>query len=140
MGPCPFAPGARWAVGGTFSSKHMTNAKARGNRPEDARSRRVGDAARPVRPDGQAGAENAPGAECGALAALDARLAKHVAAFERGDAPRVWHLAAAKGLYALIGDAVRDGADPCELSMVGAPHWLVYTPEQMKAMGESYPE
>lgn len=74
-----------------------------------------------------------PAAGCDALATLDARLARHIRDFECGVEPRVWHLAAARGLYALIGQIVREYPESVrELSMVGAPHWLLYSEEQVR--------
>lgn len=139
---------------GTFSPEHMTLAKSRRNQGNFERSGAARARGAATLPDVQASAPNAPDAECGratgigaagrsrdahgahdadavSLRDLDTRLAKHIAAFEAGAKPRAYHLAAARGLYALISDEVRKGADVRELTMVGAPHWLIYSYEQV---------
>lgn len=145
---------------GILSPDHMTNAKSRRNQanleryaaqaarsgaaladvqaaaPNAPAGRPARAAASDVAPSGRDAAGSAAADDAVSLRTLDARLAKHIAAFETGATPRAWHLAAARGLYSLIGEAISKGADPSELTMLGAPHWLLYSDEQVMKHAE----
>lgn len=123
----------------------MTFAISQANSSQDARGSRFSGsagerdamhAARPSRVDGanlvRAAAER-EAARDAENAEIAARYLRHVrivnnACGSIADGMRLWHMCAARGLYALLWE--RGGHE----SAIGAPHWLLYSDEQVKAV------
>lgn len=63
--------------------------------------------------------------------ALNERYMRHVAAVNQGaeGAKRVYHISVARGLYKILTERALQGDT---VAVFGAPHWLVYSDEQVR--------
>ena len=93
-----------------------------------------------------AAAENAANGDCERLkaknadamsddmetTALNVRYIRHCGMIETAEGKaRLWHMAMARGLYSILVERALAGDDK---AAYGAPHWLLYSNEQMKQM------
>lgn len=73
------------------------------------------------------------------------RFLKHVSAIERANAGRLglsqrlrfWHMTCARGLRSILTERALAGDDAAGNAALGAPHFLTFSPFQVRAIGAS---